>query len=156
MGMNKPLIFTAALMSAALVAFPSPHSGILFLFPIFRREIPCQGKCFRPLIRGFFFYKVHNVTIRILNVCFRPLIRGFFFYYYAEHCLYGVNTVSVPSFGDSFFIVRTINRYVHKYRFPSPHSGILFLLFFIKHILIFRCCCFRPCLLYTSDAADEL
>ena len=36
--------------------------------------------CFRPLIRGFFFYKVKNyIDYRSLGG-FRPLIRGFFFY----------------------------------------------------------------------------
>ena len=37
--------------------------------------------------------------------------------------------VSVPSFGDSFFIINNedINGTVSPYGFPSPHSGILFL-----------------------------
>ena len=38
------------------VLFPSPHSGILFLYcERRRRNIRC-GFGFRPLIRGFFFY----------------------------------------------------------------------------------------------------
>ena len=60
--------------------FPSPHSGILFL------SVRAQGQK-EHCLRGF-----------------RPLIRGFFFY----KCEYGLNvsysSVSVPSFGDSFFI----------------------------------------------------
>ena len=107
--------------------FPSPHSGILFLlltwhsrnlqvsapsfgdsfFMIFklRSNRYGVGSCFRPLIRGFFFYaKENNIkdpgTLQpfpsphsgILFLCdrgrkfhlirfrFRPLIRGFFFY----------------------------------------------------------------------------
>ena len=36
--------------------------------------------------------------------------------------------VSVPSFGDSFFIINRPLRYtLTVYLFPSPHSGILFL-----------------------------
>ena len=37
--------------------------------------------------------------------------------------------VSVPSFGDSFFIgsLRAIELYNIADAFPSPHSGILFL-----------------------------
>ena len=37
--------------------------------------------------------------------------------------------VSVPSFGDSFFIAgMKISSVVGRFLFPSPHSGILFLL----------------------------
>ena len=35
--------------------FPSPHSGILFLYVVGFPQGP-QHKSFRPLIRGFFFY----------------------------------------------------------------------------------------------------
>ena len=84
---------------------------------------------FRPLIRGFFFYKDNRI-----QTCsrFRPLIRGFFFYvlkcvqHYSEEnkafpspysgilflsgCIpkkpKWAKYVSVPSFGDSFFIPR--------------------------------------------------
>ena len=36
--------------------------------------------------------------------------------------------VSVPSFGDSFFILETYGgKLVENIVFPSPHSGILFL-----------------------------
>ena len=62
--------------------FPSPHSGILFLFKLF-----------------------HNVIVR------------------------DNYEVSVPSFGDSFFM--GLNRPTINNEdingFPSPHSGILFL-----------------------------
>ena len=36
--------------------------------------------CFRPLIRGFFFYNKNGINFTHLITCFRPLIRGFFFY----------------------------------------------------------------------------
>ena len=39
-----------------------------------------------------------------------------------------VTVVSVPSFGDSFFIEKELADYSAGLRmFPSPHSGILFL-----------------------------
>ena len=63
---------------------------------------------FRPLIRGFFFYtqKKHCFP-HFTTGGFRPLIRGFFFY-----------------MSEKFEIIDT------KFaKFPSPHSGILFLLF---------------------------
>ena len=60
---------------------------------------------FRPLIRGFFFYEVI------------PAIRKTGMYM----------TVSVPSFGDSFFMMFNGNGGNPSIAFPSPHSGILFL-----------------------------
>ena len=39
-----------------LMEFPSPHSGILFLFAIVINVIVQIWAGFRPLIRGFFFY----------------------------------------------------------------------------------------------------
>ena len=62
--------------------FPSPHSGILFLFLVLLSVTAGVGACFRPLIRGFFFY-----LLKCTNTQQR-------------------RTVSVPSFGDSFFIKR--------------------------------------------------
>ena len=84
--------------------------------------------CFRPLIRGFFFYEeIHRnkssskrfpsphsgilfllktclkMKQSVLRKCFRPLIRGFFFY------------VKLEAIGQ-----------VELVPFPSPHSGILF------------------------------
>ena len=72
--------------------FPSPHSGILFLFCIgnyIYDELELDG--FRPLIRGFFFYR----DVRIEWEQIYP--------------------VSVPSFGDSFFIIK-------KYRTNDPNE----------------------------------
>ena len=84
--------------------FPSPHSGILFLSPYgngvkldavgivsvpsfgdsFFIEVVVDdsscGDCFRPLIRGFFFYALLMESLPFPHICFRPLIRGFFFY----------------------------------------------------------------------------
>ena len=163
--------------------FPSPHSGILFLLKTcLKMKQSVLRKCFRPLIRGFFFYdRCGAVDSRELSRRFRPLIRGFFFYYqggmkvvtlekgvvsvpsfgdsfficaYSERMIQVSEKVSVPSFGDSFFIRRytlghlrrdsvsvpsfgdsffmsmgCMQEYAAACVFPSPHSGILFLLY---------------------------
>ena len=42
---------------------------------------------------------------------FRPLIRGFFFYYFRRYpIIITIENVSVPSFGDSFFIILGVTR----------------------------------------------
>ena len=61
--------------------FPSPHSGILFLYKVTLRNGESVWDGFRPLIRGFFFYD-------------RKVV-----FYVTE-----IQTVYVPLFGDSFFI----------------------------------------------------
>ena len=62
---------------------------------------------------------------------FRPLIRGFFFYkgWLDTYAKEDTVPVSVPSFGDSFFIEVPYQggTKVVTLEFPSPHSGILFL-----------------------------
>ena len=115
-----------------VIVFPSPHSGILFLYwfpPLLLCSMVMAG--FRPLIRGFFFYKSpYRIEKGSSSIGFRPLIRGFFFYWKPSHWAMVVTqcSVSVPSFGDSFFIIVEIKEYATPwYRFPSPHSGILFL-----------------------------
>ena len=41
--------------------FPSPYSGILFLFQLVEEvEMQIGYNSFRPLIRGFFFYSTHR------------------------------------------------------------------------------------------------
>ena len=87
--------------------FPSPHSGILFLY---------LDSCIANVYDG--------------TVGFRPLIRGFFFYImsFSTEWVIRYLVVSVPSFGDSFFMYSyTCIITCHIYGFPSPHSGILFL-----------------------------
>ena len=93
-----------------------------------------QGKpdkgCFRPLIRGFFFYDMRLYNNNSKLGSFRPLIRGFFFYLNRPVINNeDINGVSVPSFGDSFFIdgLDYTEDLVGFGPFPSPHSGILFL-----------------------------
>ena len=75
--------FTCCFSSAPpYFMFPSPHSGILFLFEVGKTYIEKEAKRFRPLIRGFFFYKhIEEITDNAyMYMGFRPLIRGFFFY----------------------------------------------------------------------------
>ena len=136
--------------------FPSPHSGILFLCGGYDQpQLGFEDTGFRPLIRGFFFYVKNSSLTDAYVGGFRPLIRGFFFYvgmgnvpssvtgtpvsvpsfgdsFFIKN--YGgtfrlcMRAVSVPSFGDSFFIMYPADRLIKKLNsFPSPHSGILFL-----------------------------
>ena len=85
--------------------FPSPHSGILFLYSCIANVYDGTVVRFRPLIRGFFFYEES-----------------------AEEKERKRLIVSVPSFGDSFFIIVTRDWNNQSLSgFPSPHSGILFL-----------------------------
>ena len=156
----RPLIRGFFFYIAALINllrqpfFPSPHSGILFLFE--KKGCVMNGvkQTFRPLIRGFFFYCCRFLSRTTTQSSFRPLIRGFFFYscgdfgerytvnvFPSPHSgilfLYAYVTddamvrgdLSVPSFGDSFFIRRGRRRTLIPLYFPSPHSGILFLSF---------------------------
>ena len=133
---HSGILFLCLINAAALMfngnGFPSPHSGILFLYvkpnkPIIFLiivSVPSFGDSFfiqvelvpysanssasfRPLIRGFFFYNARvNYERDIYITRFRPLIRGFFFYGQIELVPYSANSSA----------------------FPSPHSGILFLL----------------------------
>ena len=58
-------------------------------------------------------------------MCFRPLIRGFFFYYVRLMFpnIKGNLIVSVPSFGDSFFIYRGWKFYPYRFRVSVPLFG---------------------------------
>ena len=144
----KRLINAAALM---FNGFPSPHSGILFLFSytvyyqtvLHNVSVPSFGDsffmvnknadkpdkdCFRPLIRGFFFYTVVIRPTFSGKYCFRPLIRGFFFYNTAAFMFDG-NGGKFPSphSGILFLYKHGIECLISGLVFPSPHSGILFL-----------------------------
>ena len=55
---------------------------------------------------GDSFFIIRAAALISLFLCFRPLIRGFFFYRKGtENDSLQKNVVSVPSFGDSFFIL---------------------------------------------------
>ena len=73
-----------------------------------------------PFIQGFFFYSGNDLNdLKEIETCFRPLIRGFFFYPLISSLLIvGRFNVSVPSFGDSFFIINNedINGTVSRFR----------------------------------------
>ena len=104
--------------------FPSPYSGILFLSPYGNGvKLEAVGQGFRPLIRGFFFYGCNPPNIqREIRRRFRPLIRGFFFYLCRKQANYDGR----------------------GHPFPSPYSGILFLLKAAKNKSLGRRTCFRP------------
>ena len=86
--------------------FPSPHSGILFLWVA---QYLCKGRygagSFRPLIRGFFFY------VKIVE--YRREVRP--------------GEFPSPHSGILFLLL-SVSLKDHNTKFPSPHSGILFLL----------------------------
>ena len=115
--------------------------------------------CFRPLIRGFFFYTVKKFSIspKCTAVSVPSFGDSFFIRKESIRNQHGWQKVSVPSFGDSFFILLSFwikrptstnvsvpsfgdsffildeksDRRVNP-RFPSPHSGILFLFKLVK------------------------
>ena len=85
--------------------FPSPHSGILFLCMWDPMDVDDRDSgCFRPLIRGFFFYLSKSVINRREKKRFPSPHSGILFLSAARERSYQVQVVSVPSFGDSFFI----------------------------------------------------
>ena len=107
-----------------------PSFGDSFFMKLYAVCLVVTLSCFRPLIRGFFFYCHCILLVRLgKRLRFRPLIRGFFFYVgNVPSLVMAHQRVSVPSFGDSFFMVKkNESNDRRKRRFPSPHSGILFL-----------------------------
>ena len=83
--------------------FPSPHSGILFLSKMYELNIQADNEFPSPHSGILFLFSRGKGKKEIDK------------------------RVSVPSFGDSFFIVNTVSIYHMTVSFPSPHSGILFL-----------------------------
>ena len=110
--------------------FPSPHSGILFLYKVTLRNGESVWDGFRPLIRGFFFYGCNPPNIqREIRRRFRPLIRGFFFYIRTSHRISsGWRKCFRPLIrGFFFYDSQTVAKAISGLMFPSPYSGILFL-----------------------------
>ena len=62
-----------------MMRFPSPHSGILFLF-VAALALTLDAKVSVPSFGDSFFMKVDVRIDEITDNGFRPLIRGFFFY----------------------------------------------------------------------------
>ena len=134
--------------------FPSPHSGILFLSALmFNGNGGNPSIGFRPLIRGFFFYSwvgdnacvVHGFPsphsgILFLSeahvkdgethyVRFPSPHSGILFLSKAISGLImaSIFLVSVPSFGDSFFIAhRPMRQLLHHFRFRPLIRGFFF------------------------------
>ena len=86
-------------------AFPSPYSGILFLSGCIPKKPKWAKYVSVPSFGDSFFIPRRRSSLQLSAV-----------------------RVSVPSFGDSFFMVciERTSRLIMM-RFPSPHSGILFL-----------------------------
>ena len=82
-----------------------PLFGDSFFMVCFFTNANNCAHCLRPLIRGFFFYSNDFYMMGEFEISFRPLIRGFFFYKLVKKgSEFVVTAVSVPLFGDSFFI----------------------------------------------------
>ena len=84
-----------------------PSFGDSFFIIAAAEKMSCLNLVSVPSFGDSFFMRLSGVYVPFpLLIRFRPLIRGFFFYDgisqadYAELC----SRVSVPSFGDSFFI----------------------------------------------------
>ena len=86
---------------------------------------------FRPLIRGFFFYLFIKDRYKLKPeeiVSVPSFGDSFFILQPGMLIVVRVKEVSVPSFGDSFFINAAALMFNgNGGKFPSPHSGILFL-----------------------------
>ena len=95
-------------------AFPSPYSGILFLSGCIPKKPKWAKYVSVPSFGDSFFIPRRRSSLQLSAV-----------------------RVSVPSFGDSFFMVciERTSRLIMM-RFPSPHSGILFLL--AMHVFIMK------------------
>ena len=91
-------------------AFPSPYSGILFLSGCIPKKPKWAKYVSVPSFGDSFFIPRRRSSLQLSAV-----------------------RVSVPSFGDSFFMVciERTSRLIMM-RFPSPHSGILFLYGYLR------------------------
>ncbi len=125
--------------------FPSPHSGILFLY-IADKIFNIIENGFRPLIRGFFFYPIAMRVHDKERHSFRPLIRGFFFYTYQKSIKRTWGEVSVPSFGDSFFITTLLHlQHIQERHVSVPSFGdSFFMVRKMKHLNLILVHGFRP------------
>ena len=90
--------------------FPSPYSGILFLSGCIPKKPKWAKYVSVPSFGDSFFIPRRRSSLQLSAV-----------------------RVSVPSFGDSFFMVciERTSRLIMM-RFPSPHSGILFLYGYLR------------------------
>ena len=110
--------------------FPSPHSGILFLFQRLQniKSTPGIGVSV-PSFGDSFFIGTKVVTLEKGVTRFRPLIRGFFFYK-SNYSAIAQMTDAFPSpHSGILFLLASDNDYIgiNAMKFPSPYSGILFL-----------------------------
>ena len=102
-----------------------PSFGDSFFMKLYAVCLVVTLSCFRPLIRGFFFYCHCILLVRLgKRLRFRPLIRGFFFYVgNVPSLVMAHQRVSVPSFGDSFFISSLSRRHESLEYVSVPSFG---------------------------------
>ena len=109
--------------------FPSPHSGILFLLVKDNAYLFDTDVSFPSPHSGILFLFAGNLKPSLKMVtCFRPLIRGFFFYERQANVMRFAFLFPSPHSGILFLCATTIliSSALATW-FPSPHSGILFL-----------------------------
>ena len=107
-----------------------PSFGDSFFISYWRSTNIWFSTGFRPLIRGFFFYEIEekNEHLAFLTLGFRPLIRGFFFYFPIDRDTLETYMFPSPHSGILFLLhLQILYSFPLFRRFPSPHSGILFL-----------------------------
>ena len=120
---------SATLLNVTPILFPSPHSGILFLYIYITHVYNHMRVVSVPSFGDSFFIQLHRKTLPSqLRRCFRPLIRGFFFYQpnVKKITIYARKWFPSPHSGILFLYMK-ISSIIGKLMFPSPHSGILFL-----------------------------
>ena len=112
--------------------FPSPHSGILFLFYPGKLLLDrMKSTVSVPSFGDSFFISNHQLyTGERYQKGFRPLIRGFFFYTLRnkDYPFMIANVFPSPHSGILFLSKMYELNIQADNEFPSPHSGILFLL----------------------------
>ncbi len=94
------------------LSFPSPHSGILFLWE-YRRDYEERWKGFRPLIRGFFFYSMCTCILQKRRLLFPSPHSGILFL----SCRY-----DMPPSLNIFAIFRRILHLLAQKGFPLTQS----------------------------------
>ena len=126
--------------------FPSPHSGILFLY---EEAVPEKDHGYLyvsvPSFGDSFFMTINNEDIHGVVSRFRPLIRGFFFYPNATALTpFSKSLFPSPHSGILFLCPVINNEDLNGTVFPSPHSGILFLFFISSLVAALISSGFRP------------
>ena len=108
--------------------FPSPYSGILFLYRDEEDIIVSNFLCFRPLIRGFFFYNIaHRRVTKRYNLFPSPYSGILFLSCHHDPLpdldIFDIFRRSYPFLGQRGF---PLTQYVHFFPYPSVSARINF------------------------------